>query len=138
MIKNVFASSALSKRASYPNQAIVIVIRFFIIYYPTCFYHCQLDKSPILRSILQSMSLSTFDFYGLRIYKYGSFYQTAQRIKCVQIMYVSLIRKMISSIEYSFNQMDFLFVYFSSCRFDINKLQDSRSNRGESNQIRRR
>ncbi len=130
----MFVSSALSKRASYPKQAIVIVIRFFIIYYSTCFYHCQLDKGPILRSILQSMSLTTFDFYGLRIYKYGLFFQIAQRIKCIQIIYVSLIRKMISLIE---QIGSFFLAYFSTrsrsnnsniSSYYCNSRSDSRSN----------
>jgi hypothetical protein len=95
-----FFSRALSKRAAYPNNPIVIVIHFYIIYYPTCFYSCQLDINPTLRSTLYGIELSTFVFTNVPIYKNGIFYKFTSRIGCIRVAYVSMISKTISSKEY--------------------------------------
>lgn len=89
-------SSALSKRdVNYVKHAIVLEIHFYIIYNPACLYGCQLITGPTLRKTLYDMSLTTFVFINVPILKNELFYKYTPRIKCIRVVFVSLIRKTI-------------------------------------------
>jgi len=98
----------LSKRAKrYSDNPIVLVCEFYIIFISSCFYACQLNTGPTLRSTLYDLSLSTFVFTDVAIYKNDVFYGSAPRIQGIRVAYVSEIRKINSSVEHQFNHVFF-------------------------------
>jgi hypothetical protein len=105
---NLIVSSALSKRAAdYPDYPIVLVCEFYLVFVSDCLYQCQLNTGPTIQSTLYSISVSTFVFTDVPIYKNGVFYGYAPMIQFIQIVYVSQIRKINSSIEHQFNHVFF-------------------------------
>ena len=84
--------STLSKRQT-TLRAIVLIVRLYINFVPRCTIACQTTHSPGLRTSLYQVTIETFIFLNVPMYRNGVYWQTAPRVQLVAIQYITVIGK---------------------------------------------